>query len=95
MNRYWMSWICYDEDYRPLTYPPNESIKGWWCSGYDSKENVILCGLIDAKSEDAAWSAIEKDWPGIKQRFCESKDKKFRPGDRFPPSAWMTERMEA
>ena len=93
MKRFWLSWIEPSEDYRPLTFPPNAAILGWWCSGYG--DAAILCAAVEAKSEDAAWKAVAKDWPGTKRkRFCDEKDAEWRPGDRFPLSEWMESRFE-
>jgi len=92
-TRYWLSWYEISEDHRPLTFPPGEAILGWWCSGYDDNAS-ILCAVVEAKSEDAAWEAVAKDWPGpTRKRFCEAKDADWKPGDRFPPSEWMVDRF--
>lgn len=93
--RYWMSWIVPDEDYRPITFPPNQSVLGWWKSGETSNEEAILCGLISAPDEEAAKNCILEDWPGVKWRFCEPKDSTYVvSSDRFPLSEWMKSRMK-
>jgi hypothetical protein len=95
VTRYWLSWIQPTEDYRPKTYPPNKDVLGWWCSGYDSEDNAILCACVAAKTETKAKSVIKKDWPEAKQwRFCDPQTADFRPGDRFPIAGWMTERFK-
>lgn len=95
MTRFWMSWIVSEEDYRPLTFPPNAAILGWWCSGYDTDDHSILCGLVEAKNEAAARKAVLRDWPGISWRFVEPKDTNhIIQSDRFPLSDWMKERMQ-
>ena len=91
--RYWISWFQPGEDYRPLTFPPNEAIRGWWCSGYTDTQSV-LCAVVDAKSEKEAEDAILMDWPDLYEwRFIEIKPNGWVPGDRFPPSDWMVERL--
>lgn len=95
--RFWMRWIQPTEDYRPLTCPPNTAILGWWCSGYDSKDNAFICAAVEAEDEDKAWEAVRKDWPEADDSsgaFCESKEDDFKPGDRFPIDGWMIERFE-
>jgi hypothetical protein len=93
-----MSWYCFDEDHRPLTYPPNESILGWWCSGYGrkgGKECSTICGMVEAKTENEAWDAVLKDWPGIEHRFCEEQSpNECKLSDRFPLSDWMIPRFK-
>lgn len=93
-TRYWCSFVQPTEYYRPLIYPPNESVLGWWCSGYDSNDNAIICALIESASEDDARKAVLKDWPEAQTfRFCDEVDRKWRPNDRFPLKDWMTERL--
>lgn len=106
MSRYWASFVCTAEDYRPLTYPPNDRILGWWCSGYtpsqfddDDEEYAVLCLAIDAADEAGAVDAVLEDWPafsdnGCEWRFLEERPDEWRPGDRFPLAPWMTERFE-
>ncbi len=93
--KYWLSWYQPTEDARPLTYPPNKSILGWWNSGSRCSDDAhTICALVDAQSEDAAKKAVTKDWPEAKEwRFCAESDGKL--SDRFPLSDWMKERMTA
>ena len=99
MNRYWLSWYQAGPDYRPLTFPPNEAVLGWWCTGsgdHGGFEDVsILCALVQAESEDAAWKAVLKDWPDmIDHRFIEAVGANYIiTSDRFPLSDWMKPRM--
>jgi len=93
-----MSWYCYDEDYRPLTYPPNEAILGWWCSGSGfhskDKEYNTIVAMVDAKTENEAWSAVFQDWPGIDKRFCEPQVKDaWQLSNRFILADWMIPRL--
>lgn len=95
MQRFWVSWIESEEDFRPLTYPPNEAIIGWWCSGYTEKNEATLCACVDAENQTAALEAIDRDWPGKKVwRFLEFRPSDWVPGDRFPLSDWMSERFK-
>lgn len=97
MMRWWMSFYFAGDDHRPLTYPPNKAILGWWCSGYGPSDEAALCILVSANSEDEAKAAIAKDWPEAatvsEWRFCEPRPDGWVPNDRFPPSTWMAERM--
>jgi hypothetical protein len=101
MKRYWVSWTQRTEDFRPLSYPPNESILGWWCSGSDGDGNAVLCAVVAAAEDSDVCSAIFKDWPEAKDEimnnnwriFCEKKVD-WKPGDRFPINkTWMAERF--
>jgi hypothetical protein len=95
MSRYWISWYETAEDHRPLTYPPNVSILGWWCSGYRcSDDAATICALVEAKDSRSAHNAIVKDWPGDKDwRFTDEVDSGWIPSDRFPVEEWMKERV--
>lgn len=93
---FWCSWVQKTEDHRPITFPPNEAILGWWCSGYDSDDNAILCAVVRAKGERDARVAIEKDWPEFKNedfRFFEERDAEWKPENRFPLNDWMIKRF--
>ena len=88
----WISWLQPTEDYRPLTYPPNKEILGWWCSGY-TDEAATLCALVQAEDEQAAKAEVIKEWPEAERwRFCERRETKDL-GDRFKPTGWMVERL--
>lgn len=88
----WISWHQPGGDYRPLTYPPNSEILGWWCSGHAGK-SATLCALVRADDESEARALVLKDWPEAERwRFCEPRDN-TNVGDRFKPSDWMIERM--
>lgn len=83
-----------------MTYPPNNAVKGWWLSGYDSEDNAVLCAVVDADSIEAAVASINLDWPesgmtaNSGYRFIEKKpDLKWVPGDRFPLAGWMKDRL--
>ena len=99
MKRFWMSWYCFDADHRPLTYPPNKEILGWWhtgdgLSGID-REYSIICSMVEAKNENEAWAAVLEDWPGVEKRFCEEQSKsEWRLSNRFVLSDWMIPRLK-
>ena len=102
MNRYWVSWLCESEDYRPINYPPNERILGWWCTGSDSKDRATLVAVVKASTEESARDFIFADWPEAEAtttsegwRFFNLIDKpNWRPGDRFPLDDWMEGRFD-
>lgn len=96
MTRYWISWSQPGEDYRPLRFPPDEKIIGWWATGF-SFNTTSLCAFVVANNDEEAANSILKDWPEATQngwRFFETKDPEFVPNDRFPLSEWMQERLE-
>lgn len=95
MNYFWISWYETSEDHRPINFPPNESVLGWWCSGYRCHDNAAtLVAHVQSESEEKAQMVVMKDWPGDKEwRFCNLTDCK-PPGDRFPPSEWSKSRYE-
>lgn len=98
MKHYWISWEQPGDDHRPISFPPNEKVLGWWCSGYTGDgERATLVAMVEASSEDAAKAALADDWPETLDctwRFAEESDGK-PPGDRFPLVAWMVPRFNA
>jgi hypothetical protein len=93
MKRFWISWWQPGEDHRPLGYPPNESILGWWCSGSrdagPDRQERSVCAVVKAASEYDARMAVLRDWPEATDwRFCNEEADDYRPGDRFPLSDW-------
>ncbi len=97
-RRFWVSWLQPTDDYRAVTFPPNEAIIGYWCSGYDGPGEVeipILCAVVDAADEEAAAEAVRKDWPEwTAWRFIQERSPSYRPGDRFPIDVeWMQKRF--
>lgn len=91
---FWVSWYQPTDDYRPLTFPPNEAILGWWCSG-EGAEGHTLCAMLFVKDEAAAEKAVRQDWPEFSNwRFIEKRDTAALT-DRFPINqSWMTERFQ-
>lgn len=94
MNHYWISWMQPTDDHRPLTYPPNESVWGWWNTGERCEDGAkTLVAHVTADSTDAAKSAVLAEWPEATEwRFCNETDS-APPCDRFPLSDWMCERF--
>lgn len=85
---YWIGFYTESYDYRPLTFPPNDAILGWWCTGFDSDDNAMLCALVASE----AWDAILKDWPEAKRRFVQ-KAYGTELSDRYVLQDWMKERI--
>ena len=98
MSKFWISWVQPVDDHRPLTYPPNKAVLGWWCSG-ECDDGAVLCALVVARHDADARDAILKDWPEALEagdwRFFEECDQAWVPGDRFPLSDWMKKRLKA
>lgn len=96
MTRFWGSFIQPTEDFRPINYPPNESILGWWKSGEDSNGHAILCAAIQAEDDATAREAVTTDWPEAEEwRFLDAMGPTWRiTSDRFPLSDWMKTRMD-
>lgn len=94
-TRFWLSWYEKSEDYRPLNDPPNERILGWWNTGFSPGYTTIVA-LVEAYTEEAAWAAVEGDWPGASKeiRFCEDKGRDYVvTSDRYPLKDWEKQRM--
>ena len=97
MSLFWLSWEQPTDDYRALTYPPNEQILGWWCSG-TGEDYFTICAYVEAKDDDGARAAVLKDWPEAFDRDSDwrifQEREKYKPSDRFPPEDWMMQRLE-
>lgn len=102
MNRFWVSWEEPEEDYRPMTDPPNRAVIAWWCSGSAGDGSYsTLVALVEAVDEAAAMLAIARDWPmgpseraGRRWRFCNAVGFDWTPGPRFPmEKPWERERF--
>lgn len=98
--RAWISWICTSTDRRPLTYPPNRQILGWWCTGYAPSGESMLVALVECGDVNDAATAIYADWPEARLaveewgwRFADLKPDNYVPNDRFPLSEWMMDRV--
>lgn len=94
-KRFWISWIQDTDDYRPVNYPPNKAVLGWWCTG-TREDGYILCAVVEADSPSDAVSKVLIDWPeisGDNLRFCDEKESSWVPSDRFVMEDWMKERF--
>ena len=92
--RYWISWEQRTVDHRPLAFPPNKGVLGWWCSGYTEDGWATLCAAVDADNEEGAKSTVKIDWPEAGEwRYCEQRADDWMPNDRFPLKDWMVERL--
>jgi hypothetical protein len=92
---WWISWRQTTADYRPLTFPPNEAILGWWCSGCGD-DYATICAMVRADSEKSARAAVKIDWPEAAHwRFCEPRETPMLDGGRFKQEGWMLERFAA
>jgi hypothetical protein len=90
----WISWWQPAGDYRPLSYPPNAAILGWWCTGSNERNGSSICALVKADTEDAAKAAVSIDWPEAESwRFCEPRES-AKLSDRFPLGDWMVQRFD-
>ena len=86
---FWISWYQPTDDERPLTYPPNKEVLGWWCTGFSEDDGHTICAIVEADTEDQAEDVVLQDWPEAeKWRFC-NEMKSPEVGDRFPISDWM------
>ena len=92
---FWISWYQPTEDYRPLTYPPNENVLSWHCTGSNSSEDIYtICSMVKAENEEEAKKTIQLDWPEAEEwRFCKIKES-TELNDRFPLDDWMKKRIE-
>lgn len=95
LKRWWISWFQPTEDSRPLTYPPNERILGWWETGFEIDGPFTLVALVLGSTAEDAKSAVRQDWPEAERwRFCNQRSEQYRPSDRFPISDWMRARID-
>lgn len=94
IKRYWCSWVCSEEDHRPINYPPNEKVLGWWCSG-EGPDGETLCATIEGEDEESVAESIRVDWPEFdgEFRFIDEAGADYVPGNRFPLSGWMKSRF--
>ena len=90
---YWISWLQPTIDYRPLAFPPNDDILGYWCT--ESTSNVFtLYAYVVAGDEEGARAKILKDWPEAKDwRICEPQDIVVD-SDHFPLNDWTIARCQ-
>ena len=90
----WISWYQPTDDHRPLTFPPNDKVLGWWCTGQRGSDGAsTMVAMIDVENKGDAEQAVLKDWPEAEWRFCEDRDH-LRLSDRFPLDGWAKDRFE-
>ena len=95
MSLFWISWYQPTEDHRPIAYPPNKAILGWWNTGTRDDGAKTLCALVSSETDKTAKNAIKHDWPEAEEwRFVSDKENTLL-NDRFPLSDWMKPRIEA
>lgn len=93
MSLYWISWYQPTKDFRPMSYPPNKNILGWWKTGESHLRESILVAMVNAISVNDAKKIIRKDWPEVTTwQFIDEKTS-LDLSDRFPLTEWMTERF--
>jgi hypothetical protein len=95
-KRFWISWVQGTDDYRPVGYPPNRAVLGWWCTG-TTEDGYVLCAAVEAVSPSDAVSKVLIDWPeisGDNLRFCDEKESSWVPSGRFVMDGWMKERFK-
>lgn len=90
----WISWYQPTKDHRPLIFPPNDKIMGWWCTGKRADGASTMVAFVVAETYETAQEIICKDWPEAVDnwRFHEHVTNK-QLSDRFPLSPWMEERF--
>lgn len=96
---FWVGWQFKGADWRPIHFPPNEGILGWWKTGEAAcGEPTIstLVGWVEAETEEAAVALVSEEWDvdlrGGDLRFVEQKQKVVT-SDRFPTKDWMVGRL--
>lgn len=95
MKYYWIGWYQPTEDHRPLRFPPQRLVFGWWCTGQDMEDNFTMVAWVKARNEEEAKETILTEWPEAERwRFCERKER-IESSDRFPFSDWMKKRIDA
>lgn len=62
MKRYWVSWCCYEEDWRSVYWPPQNGVMYYWCTGYGDGY-ATLCAVVDAEDEAGVKAAVRHNWP--------------------------------
>ena len=94
--RHFISWYQSTGDVRPLTFPPNEQILGWWKTGERYDDVAVLVARVEADSLENAYSAILRDWPEATEepwRISDEMQPHHVLSDRFPLADWMKERL--
>lgn len=93
MKLFWISWEQPTDDYRPLSYPPNENVLAWWCSG-EGDDYYTLCAWVQAGDQAGAEAAVSKDWPEARHGRILEEREHVTHSDRFPVQHdWERERL--
>lgn len=93
MSLYWVSWYQPTLDFRPLSFPPNNNILGWWKTGENTSNESTLVAIVTSISSDDVREIVHIDWPEVTNwRFIEKKSTLLL-NDRFPLTNWMIERI--
>lgn len=93
MSIYWVSWYQPTQDFRPISFPPNKNILGWWKTGEDISNESILVAIVDATSIDHVKAIVHIDWPEVTNWRFIDKRKTLYLNDRFILTGWMIERI--
>lgn len=96
MEIFWVSWWQKTEDYRPITYPPNKGILGWWCSGMRCQDEAnSIWAMVIAENLSEVKNIVIQDWPEAEEwRFCDEVENTTL-SDRFHIKDWMEVRIES
>ena len=86
MKRYWVSWWSGNYESEGCKNPP---FKVWVSGSRDrkgdgDKDDLSMCAVIDAPSEQVIKAALKKYYPDMEDRFCERVAGDWAPTDRFP-----------
>lgn len=93
--RFWVSWFYMDGDCRPLTYPQHGAVIGWWKTGDREDGAQSIVALVETTDQDTAVITIKHEWPNVVEwRFIKPVAMNWLPGDRFPLSELMRQRLD-
>ena len=79
--RFWISWYS-KEDPQDLPFEAWET--GERVNADFSTHSYSICAVIDAESEEVAYTLARQHYPDLEERFCTPKEDDFQPGNRFP-----------
>lgn len=87
-KRWWFSWRCHEEDYRPIVWPLPDAWLGYWCSG-EGYGYSNMVGWATAKDAEHVAALIEEGWPDWDGEWrIEPEEAPDPPGSRFPQPEW-------
>lgn len=91
---YWTSWIQPTKDTRPLGYPPNPNVLGWWKTGTRlPDQSGVLCAMVKANTPEDARGFVKVDWPEADEWRFTDQIHTTTLSDRFEIKPWMHKRM--